>query len=110
MPVQLDQITGISLGMTEAPKDALVALVRQSAEMASRLVVERPSLATRAFMMAITAAIQSVNALISATSARCELAAPPADIEVRTESGGGLVLRCFHSPAHEWKFDGSRTR
>ena len=110
MPVQLDRIPGITFGWTAAPKDVLIALVRQSADIASRLVVESTPVATEAFTMAVTAVIQSVNALITATTARCELAAPPADIEVRTDPGGDLVLRCHHSPAHEWKFDGSRSR
>lgn len=124
MPVQLDEIDGISLGVpatggrepgtgTNEPATAtkdLIVWVRQSADLASRLIGDTRTPTTRAFTMAVTAAIQSVNALITAASAHCDLDDPPADIELRPGSSGGLVLRCYHSPSHEWKLDGTRTQ
>jgi hypothetical protein len=55
-----------------------------------------------------SAAIQSVNALLSAASAKCHLTMPPEDISVQLTSGGRIVYRCYHSPAHEWDLTGKR--
>jgi len=60
----------------------------------------------RDMTIAFVGALQSVNALLSAGSAKCNLATPPEDIEVTQDKSGALILRCYHSPAHKWAWNG----
>lgn len=60
----------------------------------------------RDMRIAFAGALQSVNALLSAGSAKCNLAVPPEDIEVTQDAAGALILRCYHSPSHKWGWDG----
>jgi hypothetical protein len=57
--------------------------------------------------MALSAAVQSVSALLSAGSVQCNRAVPPADIEMKVNGSGRLVYRCYHTPPHEWDLNGS---
>jgi hypothetical protein len=56
--------------------------------------------------VAIKNAMQSVSALLSAASVKCNLKAPPAEIEMKVNSDDRLIYRCSHSPAHEWDLTG----
>jgi hypothetical protein len=62
----------------------------------------------RGMKSALFGALQSVNALLGAVSAKCNLATPPEDIEVTQNKSGALIYRCYHSPAHEWSWDGQQ--
>ena len=55
---------------------------------------------------AVLAATQTVNALLEAVVAQCELDSPPADIEMKMDAKGNLIYRCYHNPAHEWNING----
>jgi hypothetical protein len=57
--------------------------------------------------LATSAAFHSVNTLFSAVSLQCNLALPPQDIGATMNAAGKIVLRCYHSPAHEWSLDGN---
>lgn len=108
---RLDRIRGIRLDVPRSDAKRFVGLVRQSVELVSGLLAgELEAARTRPLQMAIVSAIQMANALMTAASAQCDLAAPPKDIELRPGSSGGLVYRCYHSPAHEWTLDGTRIR
>jgi hypothetical protein len=58
--------------------------------------------------MARSAAVQTVNALLAAVSAKCHLAAPAEDIDMKLNSAGILIYRCYHDPPHEWDLTGNR--
>lgn len=53
--------------------------------------------------VALDASLGTVNALLAAMAARCERSAPPADIEMTTDSQGDLIYRCKHKSPHTWK-------
>jgi hypothetical protein len=67
-----------------------------------------PGAPNGAMKLAAVAALQTVNALMSAVGARCTLAAPPEDIEMSPDSAGHLIYQCFHNPAHKWDLNGSQ--
>lgn len=55
-----------------------------------------------------SAALLSINTMLSASSAQCTLAAPAEAINMTNNSTGRLVYRCAHSPPHEWDLGGTR--
>lgn len=60
---------------------------------------------------AVLAALGAANALLAAASSKCTLGPRPSDIDAVTDAKGDLVLRCGHSPPHEWDYaTGVRTR
>jgi hypothetical protein len=56
--------------------------------------------------MAVAATMQTVTALLSAASVKCHLSTPAADIDMKLNSSGQLIYRCYHNPPHEWYLDG----
>ena len=62
----------------------------------------------RRFGLAVGASLAAVNALMAAAVARCQKAAPPADIDMVNDASGDLIYRCQHHPtSHRWKLDGT---
>jgi hypothetical protein len=59
---------------------------------------------------AIVAALGAGTAMLAFASAKCTLARPPEDINPVTGPDGDLILRCGHSPPHEWDYDSGRRR
>ena len=55
---------------------------------------------------AATLLYQATQSLLA--GGRCNLAAPPSDIQVRVNDDGNMIHRCGHDPAHEWSFDGTK--
>lgn len=53
---------------------------------------------------ALIGALGAANALLAAASSKCTLDSPAADINATTDVSGNLVLRCGHSPPHEWDY------
>lgn len=47
-------------------------------------------------------AMLAVDAVLASMKARCRRRAPPEPIEITTDSGGALIYRCSHKPAHTW--------
>ena len=54
--------------------------------------------------LALVAAMSATNAVFTMASAVCTMGSKPADIGVTTDSNGNLILRCGHSPPHEWSY------
>ena len=54
--------------------------------------------------LALIAAMGTSTALLAFASATCSLGPAPADIGVTVDSVGNLILRCGHSPPHEWDY------
>jgi hypothetical protein len=55
-------------------------------------------------------ALASVNAMMSASGAKCRISAPPEPIEMVNDSSGQLIYRCFHPSSHEWDLQGKRIK
>lgn len=53
-------------------------------------------------------ALLSVNSMMDASQARCTRDTPPEPIGMTTNATGDLILRCEHSPPHEWRLDGTQ--
>jgi hypothetical protein len=53
---------------------------------------------------ALIAATSAANAMLAMAAATCTLDRDPSDIEAVTDANGDLVLRCGHSPPHEWDY------
>jgi hypothetical protein len=54
--------------------------------------------------LALIAAIAACNAMLAMASAKCTRMSPPSDIDTVTGPDGDLILRCGHSPPHEWDY------
>ena len=54
------------------------------------------------------AMIAAMNPALFASKATCQIAAPPAAVDVTTDSSGELIIRCRHAPCHEWGLDGKK--
>ena len=104
----LSNFDGITIKRPDA-HDQLRGAV-QSAVAATTELVSRSVSGARPGPMrtAVFAAIQTVNALMSAVEAKCKLKPPPEDIEMVPDQNGNLIYRCFHDPAHEWDLTGRR--
>ena len=105
----IDEFEGVEIGLVGGQKKQFVDLIGKAVSLVQdvrRLDYEHhewPHVA-----IATTMAIQSLNSLLSAGSAKCHLASPPEDIDVKMNKAGDLVYRCYHSPAHEWDLNGHR--
>jgi hypothetical protein len=107
-PRDFADFQGIEVRRTDA-HDELRDAVRSAVEATSQLFAKDVRNAHRgSIRMAYAASIQTVNALMSAVDAKCNLAPPPEEIEMRPGSTGNLIYRCFHNPAHEWDLNGNR--
>jgi len=87
---------GITLGFDERDDEAR----RESFSLARQLAVQLHDLG---LSTALDASLGTVNALLAAMAGRCERSAPPADIEMTTDSQGDLIYRCKHKSPHTWK-------
>lgn len=105
MPVlQIGNFEGIV-----ASNEFLHGPLKKSLEVASalaRLLPESDFLQMR--RMSLMAAVNTVNALLAASSAKCTLANPPADIDVLPGSTGDLIMRCQHPQPHMWDLEGHK--
>jgi hypothetical protein len=98
----IDAIDGISTGHAYVLKD-----VMSGVELASSLISTRSESPVGGLhRVALLSAIHTVNSLLAASSAKCSRAAPPADIDLVTDSSGDLIYRCQHKSPHSWKLDG----
>lgn len=108
--VSIDKIANLDLGVTGPARDKFVSLIGSALGVAVDVlgvdVVDLPGGASL-ISFAGTAALQSVNALLTAASVKCHLTPPPEDIAVKLTGTGRLVYRCYHSPAHEWDLTGN---
>jgi hypothetical protein len=110
---RLDQIQDLSLEVDKADRVELLDVIQSALSVAVDLTlkdfaasIRMKNFSGRALTVAGMAAAQSVNALLSAVSAKCTLDAPPEEIELRTK-GGKLIYRCYHNPAHEFDLSGN---
>ena len=94
---------GVTLGVPAA-----ASLVDTGLGLADQLRTESSGgtleVSVGASRLALIAALAAGNAMLALASATCTLGIPPADIDAVTDSEGSLVLRCGHSPPHEWDY------
>ena len=57
---------------------------------------------------ALLSAILTTNILMTNSQLQCTLAHPPEPIKSELDSSGNIVLRCFHTPSHEWDLSGTK--
>jgi len=103
----LSEFEGVEIVETDIKENTLSLIVK------AFTLVETISSITKANQNAgLTAAFSSsmltANSLINTTSAKCTLEHPPEDIDMKVDSSGDLVLRCYHTPCHEWDMSGNR--
>ncbi len=55
--------------------------------------------------LALMAAMSASSALLALAGGTCNLGNKPADIGVTVDDSGDLILRCGHSPPHEWSYE-----
>lgn len=110
---KIDQIRDVSLQVNKADRSELINVIYSAVNLAAGLTlkdfaasVKMKDFSGRALAVAGMAATQSVNALLSAVSAKCTLDAPPEEIELRTK-GTKLIYRCYHNPPHEFDLSGN---
>src|ERR1700691_4950121 len=100
----IENFNGISAG-----REYLLMELGGSVRLASSVAAALPLSANRELhRIALLSAVHTVNALLGAASAKCDLEPPPADIDMVTDSSGELILRCQHKTPHRWKLDGER--
>ena len=111
------QIANVSMGVKGTDRDKLLSLIGSALSLCAALVpaetVGRAVIAdvsARSLALAASAAVQSVNALLSAAAVKCNIVPPPEDIDMKMTGAGTLVYRCYHSPDQEWDLSGNRLR
>jgi hypothetical protein len=104
---KIDEIDDFTLPTDQPDIEESKALLNAATVIAVALVARQLPL-TAIVSLAVSASIQTVTALLSTTSVKCHLKDPPADIEMKLDSTGKLIYRCFHSPAHEWDLVGNK--
>jgi hypothetical protein len=94
----VSELEGVKLGNPDVAR-----LVDASLELAIN-VGERLLRRPEVVQFTLIAALGAANALLAAASSKCTLYTPPSDINAVTDVNGNLVLRCGHSPPHEWDY------
>jgi hypothetical protein len=112
--VNIENIEGISMEVPAESRKELLQLIYNAATLASGFIIVEPTFRAKTnlpqivnFRLGASYATQAVSAILAAASVKCHLAAPPEDIEMKLDSSGRLIYRCYHSPAHKWNLDGS---
>jgi hypothetical protein len=94
---------GIHLGLP-----TVASLVEASLDLADQLQTKTGGgtlqVAVGVSRLALLAAVGASNAMLTFASATCTLGVPPEDIGAVTDRDGNLILRCGHSPPHEWDY------
>jgi hypothetical protein len=57
---------------------------------------------------ALSSAILTANNLLTSSHTKCTLVHPPEPIDSVIDSSGNIILRCYHSPHHEWDLSGNK--
>ena len=105
----LDKIKGITLEGSVPERSGVLKTLKTSLLAVTELMDRgSTSPALSPIAIAASAAFQSVTALVTAVGAKCNLAAPPEDIEAKVNRNGDLVYRCHHRPPHEWDLSGKK--
>jgi hypothetical protein len=114
MPVAILEAQGITTNVPEDVRSDLVRVIENALRVASALApsetvenLDVSLLRAESVSTARFSATQAVNTLLTMASARCNLARPPEDIEMKVNSAGKIVYRCYHNPAHEWDLSGN---
>jgi hypothetical protein len=103
---KIDEIKDIDL-LPEKSNQETVDLLNSAIQVAATIIAIQP-LVNPIISMAAKASMQTITALLVATSAKCNLATPPEDIDVKIDGSGKMIYRCYHTPAHEWDLSGNR--
>ncbi len=99
---EISEFEGVEVGDVTAEP-----LIKQSLQLVQSML---PDMLLGVSKSTLIAALGISSSLLAMASAKCKLGAPPADISPVTDSSGNLVLRCEHSPPHEWNYgSGART-
>jgi len=100
----IETIDGISVG-----NKLVLQFLSNSIGLASSIAAALPSPISRELQrIVMLSAVHTVNSLLAASSSQCMLAVPPAEIDMVTDTSGGLILRCKHTTPHRWKLDGTK--
>lgn len=109
MPQELQNIEGITLEGLGTDRQQVLKLLNKSWPVAADLLgLARDAGVMSPIAQAAWAAMQTVTALMASAGPRCNLAAPPTDIEPKVDGNGNLIRRCQHVPPHEWDWMGKR--
>jgi hypothetical protein len=110
MLARIDQFANVEIGTADLV-EAIEAGARHVEALAALSRVRRFGLEgprEPLLDLALSAGLQSVNALLAVSAARCRIAPPPpADVEMVTDAAGELIYRCLHKKPHRWKLDGT---
>jgi hypothetical protein len=103
---KIDEIGDINL-LPEKSSQETIDVLNNAIQFTATIIALQP-LITPLISMAVKASMQTVSALLVATSAKCNLATPPEDIDVKLDGSGKMIYRCYHTPAHEWDLSGNK--
>ena len=100
----IETIDGISVG-----NKLVLQFLTNSIGLASSVAAPLPSSISRELQrIVMLSAVHTVNSLLAASNSQCMLTAPPAEIDMVTDTSGALILRCKHTTPHRWKLDGTK--
>lgn len=102
------EFEGIEMTKGLKYEDELISLISKALILASSIKLGVGSIQSSPQTAAFRSSLLTATSLLSMASAKCTLAHPPEDIDVKVASDGNLVLRCYHSPCHEWDLFGKR--
>jgi hypothetical protein len=102
---KLNEIEGIKVSQFE---NRDISLIDEAVTLLSALSYEIKTHKNDRLTAAFSSSLLTANSLLNMTSTKCTLKHPPEDIDVKVDSSGDLVYRCYHSPCHEWDLNGSK--
>jgi hypothetical protein len=111
---RIDEIEGMTIDVKDTNRNQLVILIENAIQLASAFYIEEEEftpelklIKSNKLNLASSSALQTVSALLAVASAKCHLSTPPEDIDMKLNSSGRLIYRCYHTPPHEWDLIGN---
>lgn len=102
------EFDGIEVAKELDDKAKAISLISTALTLANSIKLGVGSIHSAPLTAAFTSSMLTATSLLNTASAKCTLDHPPEDIDVKVDSEGNLVLRCYHSPCHEWDLSGNR--
>lgn len=104
----ISEFDGVVLAGDHPGKEKIISVISNAVSLANSLNTQEGLLRDLPLDLAFLSSIQTVTTLLHSASAKCTLATPPQEILTKVNSNGDLVLRCYHSPYHEWDLSGNK--
>ncbi|MDR4485710.1 MAG: hypothetical protein R3B95_21380 [Nitrospirales bacterium] len=104
----ISEIEGVVLEQALPDRRKAEHLIGQAVEVVNTIFAREGLAQGLPMGLALSSSLQTVTNLLHSALAKCTLAHPPEDIEMKLNGNMDLVLRCYHDPYHEWDASGKK--